>query len=68
MNVLTSLIGGIMKKIFCLTLTACLFLAACGENNDEAETAESSDGLSFGEQIIADALTAELLSDPEFHL
>ena len=66
MNVLTSLIGGIMKKIFCLTLTACLFLAACGGNNDEAETAESSDGLSFGEQIIADALTAELLSDPEF--
>ena len=55
-----------MKRIFCLTLTACLFLAACGGNNDEAETAESSDGLSSGEQIIADALTAELLSDPEF--
>jgi len=55
-----------MKRIICLALTTCLVLAACGGSSDEAESAESSDGLSSGEQVIADALTAELLSDPEF--
>jgi hypothetical protein len=55
-----------MKRIFCLALTTCLVLAACGGSSDEAESAESSDGLSSGEQVIADALAAELLSDPEF--
>ncbi|MBT95264.1 MAG: hypothetical protein CL431_04770 [Acidimicrobiaceae bacterium] len=55
-----------MKKIFCLALTTCLVLAACGGSSDEAESVENSDGLSSGEQVIADALTAELLSDPEF--
>ena len=55
-----------MKKIFCITMTALLVLAACGGSNDEAESAENSDGLSSGEQAIADALTAELVSDPEF--
>ena len=47
-------------------MTALLVLAACGGSNDDAESAESSDGLSSGEQAIADALTAELVSDPEF--
>jgi len=58
--------GGIMKKIFCLTLTALLVLAACGGSNDDTESAETSEGLSSGEQVIADALTAELVADPEF--
>ena len=52
-----------MKKIFCLTLTACFVLAACGSSDGDGE---SSDGLSSGEQAIADALTAELISDPVF--
>ena len=32
-------------------MTALLVLAACGGSNDDAESAESSDGLSSGEPV-----------------
>lgn len=55
-----------MKRILYLTVTAFLVLGACGGSNNDAESAGTSNGLSSDEQVIADALTAELLSDPEF--
>ena len=56
----------LMKKIFSLVFTALILFAACGGNDEDAESVEIMDGLSSGEQVIADALTAELVSDPEF--
>ena len=57
----------IMKNIL-FDSNGMLILSTCGGNNDEAETAESSDGLSFGEQIIADALTADCYLIQSSHL
>ncbi len=55
-----------MKRILYLTVTTFLVLGACGGSNNDAESSETSDGLSSSEQVIADALTTELISDPEF--